>query len=88
VPQLPEPYPKGLEGVQRMRPGAGNFLPQLRQDDLSGRLLQPLQRPTLGNLRKFKMQGGTEDWEAEMYKMRQATEMVSHIAGIHKKFCG
>lgn len=33
------------------------------------------------------MQSGAEDRKGEMYKMQQATEMVSRIAGVYKKLC-
>jgi hypothetical protein len=88
MPKVRKPDTEGLEGLQLLWSSARDFLPKLRQNDVLGELLCILQRSTGDRVWKSKMQGRTKDWQREMYKMWQTSQMVSLIAAIHQKLCG
>jgi len=84
---MPESNTERLESMQRLRSIAGNIVSKLWEKDIFGELLCKLQQQTRSHMRKSKMQDGTSARPREMYKMWQASQIVSHIATLHKELC-
>lgn len=87
MPKVRESDTEGLENMQRLRAIIGDFVSKLWQNDIPRELLRLLQYPPGIGLWKSQMQDRTEDRPGEMYKMRQASQMVNQYAAIHKKLC-
>jgi hypothetical protein len=85
VSEMPESNTERMENMQRLRSIAGNIVSKLWEKDIFGELLCKLQQQTPNRMRKSKMQDGTKARPREMYKMWQASQMVSDIATVHKK---